>query len=40
MSALQGSLLDDLDEVGLRSLSPIRRTDLSNGAWVDVRRAG
>ncbi len=37
MSALQGSLLDDLDDVGLRSLAPIRRTVLSDGAWVDAR---
>jgi alkylated DNA repair dioxygenase AlkB len=37
MSALQGSLLDDLDDVGLRSLAPIRRTVLTDGAWVDVR---
>ena len=37
MPALQGSLLDDLNEVGLRSLSPIRRTELAGGAWVDVR---
>jgi alkylated DNA repair dioxygenase AlkB len=37
MSALQGSLLDDLDDVGLRSLAPVRRTHLSAGAWVDVR---
>jgi alkylated DNA repair dioxygenase AlkB len=36
-AALQASLLDDLDDVGLRSLSPIRRTNLSDGAWVDVR---
>jgi alkylated DNA repair dioxygenase AlkB len=37
MSALQGSLLDDLDDVGLRSLAPIRRTVLTDGAWVDMR---
>lgn len=37
MSALQGSLLDDLDDVGLRSLAPIRRTVLTAGAWVDAR---
>jgi alkylated DNA repair dioxygenase AlkB len=36
-AALQGSLLDDLDDVGLRSLSPVRRTELSDGAWVDTR---
>jgi alkylated DNA repair dioxygenase AlkB len=35
---MQASLLDDLDDaVGLRPLAPIRRTELSNGAWVDVR---
>ncbi|TDV34526.1 alpha-ketoglutarate-dependent dioxygenase AlkB [Actinophytocola oryzae] len=37
MAALQTSLLDDLDDVGLRSLAPIRRTALTAGAWVDVR---
>lgn len=35
--ALQGSLLDDLDDVGLRSLASIRRTVLTDGAWVDAR---
>lgn len=36
--ALQGSLLDTVDEVGLRALGPaIRRTVLANGAWIDVR---
>jgi alkylated DNA repair dioxygenase AlkB len=36
--ALQGSLLDTVDEVGLRALGPtIRRTTLSSGAWIDVR---
>jgi alkylated DNA repair dioxygenase AlkB len=36
--ALQGSLLDSVDEVGLRPLGPaIRRTPLSAGAWIDVR---
>ncbi|MEP7036481.1 MAG: alpha-ketoglutarate-dependent dioxygenase AlkB [Actinomycetota bacterium] len=35
---LQGSLLDNVDEVGLRTLGPaIRRTTLSGGAWVDLR---
>lgn len=33
----QGSLLDDIEEIGLRSLSANRRTPLSDGAWVDVR---
>src|SRR3954447_2754860 len=37
MAGLQASLLDDLDDIGLRSLAPIRRTSLSAGAWVDVR---
>jgi len=36
--AVQGSLLDDLDDVGLRSLAATERTELSHGAWVDVRR--
>lgn len=36
--ALQGSLLDTVDEVGLRALGPaIRRTVLAEGAWIDVR---
>ena len=36
--ALQGSLLDQVDEVGLRSLGTARsRTVLSRGAWLDVR---
>ncbi len=35
---LQGSLLDQVDEVGLRTLSgAVRRTTLTLGAWVDVR---
>ncbi|WP_022920736.1 alpha-ketoglutarate-dependent dioxygenase AlkB [Ornithinimicrobium pekingense] len=35
---LQGSLLDQVDEVGLRPLSgAVRRTTLTAGAWVDVR---
>lgn len=37
-TALQGSLLDQVDEVGLRPLGPaVRRTVLTRGAWVDVR---
>lgn len=37
--ALQGSLLDTVDEVGLRPLGPgIERTRLTRGAWIDVRR--
>lgn len=36
--ALQGSLLDTVDEVGLRTLGPAnRRTTLSDGAWTDFR---
>jgi alkylated DNA repair dioxygenase AlkB len=36
--ALQGSLLDTVDEVGLRPLDPaIQRTALARGAWIDVR---
>ena len=35
---LQGSLLDQVDEVGLRPLAgAVRRTPLTRGAWVDVR---
>lgn len=35
---LQGSLLDQVDEVGLRPLAgAVRRTELTLGAWVDVR---
>jgi alkylated DNA repair dioxygenase AlkB len=36
--AVQGSLLDDLDDVGLRSLAPMTRSELGRGAWLDVRR--
>ena len=37
-TALQGSLLDQVDEVGLRPLGPaVRRTTLTRGAWIDVR---
>ncbi|MEO6999447.1 MAG: alpha-ketoglutarate-dependent dioxygenase AlkB [Terracoccus sp.] len=36
--ALQGSLLDLADEMALRDVgTSLRRTDLGNGAWVDVR---
>ena len=36
--ALQGSLLDTVDEVGLRTLgAAVRRTTLSRGAWIDIR---
>jgi alkylated DNA repair dioxygenase AlkB len=36
--ALQGSLLDSIDEVGLRPLgAAIRRTALAHGAWTDLR---
>ncbi|MBO1768220.1 alpha-ketoglutarate-dependent dioxygenase AlkB [Allobranchiibius sp. GilTou38] len=35
---LQGSLLDQVDDVGLRTLDTgVRRTPLSRGAWIDVR---
>ncbi|WP_312719330.1 alpha-ketoglutarate-dependent dioxygenase AlkB [Mobilicoccus sp.] len=37
MFHLQGSLLDDVAEVGLRSLDVTTRTPLADGAWVDVR---
>ncbi|WP_329493890.1 alpha-ketoglutarate-dependent dioxygenase AlkB [Kitasatospora herbaricolor] len=33
---LQGSLLDGTDEIGLRPLTAVRRTELGAGAWVDV----
>jgi len=33
---VQGTLLGDLEDVGLSSLAPTRRTDLGQGAWVDV----
>lgn len=36
--ALQGSLLDQVDEVGLRPLAgAVRRTLLTRGAWIDLR---
>jgi alkylated DNA repair dioxygenase AlkB len=36
--ALQGSLLDTIDEVGLRPLDPaLPRSALSRGAWIDLR---
>lgn len=34
---LQGSLLDQVDTVGLRPLDAVRRTPLEHGAWIDVR---
>lgn len=35
---LQGSLLDQVDEVGLRPLAGgVRRTPLDHGAWIDLR---
>lgn len=38
MFALQGSLLDQEETLGLRDLGrAVRRTELSRGAWVDVR---
>jgi alkylated DNA repair dioxygenase AlkB len=37
--ALQGSLFDTVDEVGLRSLgAQVRRTTLAHGAWIDLRQ--
>ncbi|KNX37440.1 alpha-ketoglutarate-dependent dioxygenase AlkB [Luteipulveratus halotolerans] len=37
-AALQGSLLDQVDDVGLRPLAgAVRRTPLTRGAWVDLR---
>ncbi|APA98143.1 alpha-ketoglutarate-dependent dioxygenase AlkB [Nocardia seriolae] len=33
---LQGSLLDGFGEVGVGALEEIRRTELGDGAWVDV----
>jgi alkylated DNA repair dioxygenase AlkB len=36
--AVQGSLLDDLEDVGLRPLAAMTRTELGDGAWLDVRR--
>ncbi len=37
-NTLQGSLLDQAEEIGLRSLGPaLQRTELTEGAWLDVR---
>ena len=36
MAALQGSLFDADEEIGIRSLEAVERTDLSDGAWVDL----
>jgi alkylated DNA repair dioxygenase AlkB len=36
MSALQGSLFDVDEEIGIRSLEAVERIDLSQGAWVDL----
>lgn len=33
---LQGSLLDETDQIGLASLTAARRTILGQGAWIDV----
>ncbi len=33
---LQGSLLDQAEEIGLTPLAPMRRTALSDGAWIDM----
>jgi alkylated DNA repair dioxygenase AlkB len=35
-TALQGSLFDAADAVGLRPLAVVRRTELTAGAWIDV----
>ncbi len=36
--ALQGSLLDQVDDIGLRPLpGAVQRTELSDGAWLDLR---
>ncbi|MPZ62484.1 MAG: alpha-ketoglutarate-dependent dioxygenase AlkB [Propionibacteriales bacterium] len=35
--ALQASLLDEVEEIGLRSLGSVRRTTLGRGAWIDLR---
>jgi alkylated DNA repair dioxygenase AlkB len=34
--ALQGSLFDQAEAPGLRALAGVRRTPLSDGAWIDV----
>jgi alkylated DNA repair dioxygenase AlkB len=36
MSALQGSLFDTGEEIGIRSLEAVTRTNLGDGAWVDL----
>ena len=36
MSALQGSLFDEVEAVGLCPLAGLRRTPLADGAWVDL----
>jgi alkylated DNA repair dioxygenase AlkB len=37
--ALQGSLFDTVDDVGLRTLgSAVRHTPLAHGAWIDLRQ--
>ena len=37
-AGLQGSLLDQVEEVGVRPLvGAVRRTELTRGAWVDLR---
>ncbi|MDI5966121.1 alpha-ketoglutarate-dependent dioxygenase AlkB [Streptantibioticus silvisoli] len=36
MAAVQGSLFDAGDEIGLRSLAGVRRRVLGQGAWIDV----
>jgi alkylated DNA repair dioxygenase AlkB len=40
MGAFQGSLLDDTDEAATGALgSSVQRTQLSDGAWIDLRRS-
>jgi hypothetical protein len=34
---VQASLFDDSETIDLRGLQSVRRTELSRGAWVDVR---
>jgi len=36
VAAFQRSLFDHVEHVGLGSLEPVRRTELTHGAWVDL----
>jgi alkylated DNA repair dioxygenase AlkB len=36
MSALQGSLFDGGEDIGIRPMDVVERTDLGRGAWVDL----